>query len=317
MNDNRQDVAVLMAVYNGDRYLKAQIQSLLDQSWSDWKLYIRDDGSNDDTRAIALEFSKQFPDRIFVFPSDRKRLGVDGNFSYLLENVESDYFMFCDQDDVWLPGKIEKTIHCMRALEVEHGADTPLLVHTDLRVVDAQLNELDGSVWHYGHHDPKCSRKLNRLLAQNMVFGCATMINSALKKIAAPIPDCVLQYDYWLALVALCLGALDYVSEPTSLYRQHGDNSVGADQWGGNYIIRKCLSFFDKEALIKSLTAYRRQAAILLERYHDRLNAEQREMIQAYVAMDQERFFAKRKTLLKYGFFKTGIIRNIGLFMRI
>lgn len=311
------DLVVLLAAYNGERYLPAQIQSILDQSWSDWKLFIRDDGSCDGTRDVALGFAERFPDKIFVFPQDQKRLGADGNFSYLLENVEADYYMFCDQDDVWLPDKIEKTIQCMRNLEVEHGENTPLLAHTDLRVVDENLNELDSSVWHFGHHDPECSRKLNRLLVQNMVFGCTTMINSELKKIAAPIPEGVVQYDYWLALVVVCLGAVGYVSEPTSLYRQHGKNSVGAANWGFNYIFRKCLSFFDEKALLGALEAYRRQAAILLDRYHDRLNFEQQEMIRAYVNIERQGFIEKRITLLKYGFFKTGLVRNIGLFLRI
>jgi glycosyltransferase involved in cell wall biosynthesis len=314
---DKYNVAILLAAYNGGSYIAAQIRSLLDQSWPCWKLYIRDDGSDDDTLAIVSRFAKEFPDRILVFPPDRTRLGADGNFSYLLEHVESDYFMFCDQDDVWLPQKIEKSIQCMRDLESKHGTVTPLLVHTDLRVVDTGLRELDSSVWHYGYHAPEFSRQLNRLLVQNMVFGCSTLINARLKELAAPIPEGVVQFDWWLALVAVCHGAVGYISEATSLYRQHGENSVGAARWGLDYILRKCLHFFDREALTKSLALGRQQAAILLDRYGESLNAEHREMICAYTALGEQGFLARRKTLLKYGFFKTGLVRNMGLFLRI
>jgi glycosyltransferase involved in cell wall biosynthesis len=317
MNSDRPSVAILMATYNRQRYITAQIRSILDQSWSYWKLYIRDDGSSDDTPAIASQFAREFPDRIFVFPSDRTRLGVNSNFSYLMEHVESDYVMFGDQDDVWLPEKVEKSLQCMQALEARHGAEIPLLIHTDLRVVDADLDELDPSVWHYGYHNPAFSQELNRLLVQNMVFGCSILINARLKGLAMPIPDEVVQYDWWLALVSVCLGRVGYISDPTALYRQHGENSVGAQSWGLSYVLRKCLRFYDREALVKSLAASRRQAAVLLDRYGEDMGNEQREMISAYAGLDRLDFLAKRKTLLKYGFLKTGLIRNIGLFLRI
>jgi glycosyltransferase involved in cell wall biosynthesis len=306
-----------MATYNGERYVSAQIRSILDQSWRRWKLYIRDDSSNDDTSAILSRFAEEFPDRIFVFPPDQKRLGADGNFSYLLEHVESEYFIFCDQDDVWLPQKIEKSLQCMRALEAKHGSETPLLVHTDLRVVDTDLQELDSSVWHYGHHDPKCSQRLNRLLVQNMVFGCSTLINASLKKLAVPIPAGVVQFDWWLAQVSVCFGAVDYVSDSTLLYRQHGENSVGANRWDCKYILNKCLHFFDTEALIKALKSSRLQAAILLDRFGGALKSEQYQMIHAYISLEEQGLLTKRYTLFKYGFFKTGLIRNVGLFLRI
>ncbi len=310
-------VAILMATYNGERFISAQIESLLDQSWPHWKLYIRDDGSNDDTRVIVSHFAEEFPDRICVLPTDRTRLGADGNFSYLLERVESDYFMFCDQDDVWLPQKMENSLERMWALEAKYGAETPLLVHTDLRVVDTDLHELDSSVWHYGYHDPEFSKRLNRLLVQNMVFGCSILINARVKELAIPIPDGVVQFDWWLALVSVCFGVVGYVSEPTLLYRQHEENSVGAARWGLRYILSKCLRFFDREALIKSLALSRRQAEILLDRYRDVLRPEHREMVYAYASLGELGFLARRRTLLKYGFFKTGPIRNIGLFLRI
>ena len=317
MHDRRSSVAILMATYNGEHYIAAQIVSILAQSWPCWKLYIRDDGSRDATRSIALRFAEEFPERIFVFPPAEARLGADKNFSRLLENVESDYYMFCDQDDVWVPEKVEKSLRAMRALEEQHGADSPLLVHTDLRVVDTDLEELDASIWHYGRHNPEFSKHLNRLLIQNMVFGCATLINARLKELAAPVPDGVVQYDWWFALIAACFGHTEYIPESTLLYRQHGGNSVGATRWGLLYIFRKCLRFFDTEALSGALASSRRQAEILLDRYRESLNSEDRRMIAAYVHLGEQNFLIRRKTLWRYGFLKTGLVRNIGLFLRI
>ena len=317
MQEHRSRVAILLAAYNGERHIAAQIRSILDQSYTGWKLHIRDDGSRDATRAIALRFAEEHPDRICLFPRDEARPGADRNFSTLLEGVDSDYYMFCDQDDVWLPGKVEQSLRAMQSLEKRYGADSPLLVHTDLRVVDENLGELDSSVWHYGYHNPECSRRLNRLLIQNMVFGCATTINSRLKDLAAPVPDGVVQYDWWLALVAVCFGHIEYLREPTLLYRQHGDNSVGAARWGLDYILRKCRRLFDPEGPGGALAASRRQAEILLERYRDRLHGDRLRMISAYARLGDRNFFERRATLLRYGFLKTGLARNIGLFLRI
>jgi len=314
---DRSSVAILLAAYNGERFIEAQIRSILNQSWPHWKLYIRDDGSDDGTPAIASRFAGEYPDRISLSSSDQLRLGPDGNFSCLMEHVESDYFMFCDQDDVWLPEKVERSLQCMRALEGLHAATTPLLIHTDARVVDAELNELSPSAWSYGYHRPEFSRLLNRLLLQNMVFGCSVLINSAAKELASPVPPGVVQYDWWLALVTLCFGSIGYLSEPTLLYRQHEGNTVGATQWGAGYILRKALRFFDREALVRSLAASRHQAALLLERYADWLNADQRRAIEAYTALGNQGFIEKRRTILKYGFLKTGLIRNVGFFLRV
>ncbi len=317
MHNPRSNVAILMATYNGESYVAAQIRSILDQTWPYWKLTIRDDGSQDGTPAIVSRFAEDFPDRISVLPSNGTPLGADGNFSCLMRHVESDYFMFCDQDDVWLPGKVEKSLECMRALEEIHGTRCPLLIHTDLRVVDADLRELAPSVWRYGYHNPAFSRQLNRLLVQNMVFGCSILINSRLKELAAPVPESVVQYDWWLALAAVCLGHTGYLPESTILYRQHGRNSVGAARWGLGYVVRKCLRFFDTERLVKSFAVSRRQAAILLDRYGDNLKSEQRRIISAYVALGGQGWLARRATVLRYGFLKTGLVRNIGLFLRI
>ena len=290
MHDHQSSVAILMATYNGERYITAQIRSIVDQSWPRWRLYIRDDGSQDGTAAIVSQFAEEFPDRISVFPSGGTRLGADGNFSYLLEHVESDYFMFCDQDDVWLPQKVEKSLQCMWALEANHGSAIPLLVHTDLRVVDTNLSELDSSVWHYGYHDPAFSQQLNRLLIQNMVFGCATLINARLKELATPIPDGVVQYDWWLALVSALFGSYRVYVQAHPLCIASMRERSGCRPMGTRLCLRmKACVFRSPRRWRVHWLRVRRQAALLLDRYAESLRLDRRQTIAVYVALERTR----------------------------
>jgi glycosyltransferase involved in cell wall biosynthesis len=310
-------IAVLMTTYNGDRYVSEQVQSILEQSWTRWQLVIRDDGSQDNTISSTSNFARRYPGRILVVDEGGPRLGVDASFSRLLELTESKYYMFCDQDDVWLPDKMERTLRCMRFVEAEVGEETPVLVHTDLRVVDADLREIDRSAWHYSNLNPRSSSQLNRLLVQNTVFGCTIMINGALRSMATPVPRDVVQYDWWLALVSSCFGRSSFIAEPTLMYRQHGNNTVGVQRWGMAYVIKKLGQFYAYDGPMASLAASRRQAAILLDRYRERLRSDDRDMIEQYANLEERGFLAKRRILFRYRLLKTGLIRNIGLFARI
>ena len=315
--DDAPHLCILMATYNGEPYLSEQIDSLLQQSWSNWTLYIRDDGSRDHTSAILDRHAREHPSRIRMVPTDGVRLGVNGNFARLLEAADGPYFMFCDQDDVWLPGKIETSLQCIRSLESKTPPGTPLLTYTDLRPTDRNLRELDTSVWRYGKHDPAYGKRLNRLLVQNMVFGCTILMNTALKEAALPLPTEAAAYDWWFALVAACLGRTDYVPEATMLYRLHGRNAIGATAWGYRYILGKFSRFFDRATLVASLRQGQRQAGVLLERYKDRLSEEQCGLLKAYATLGDQGFLARRATLVRHGLFKTGLVRNFGLLARV
>ena len=105
------ELAILLSTYNGMNYLEEQVSSLLAQTYTDWKLYIRDDASTDNTLALIHELAKR-DERIIVMPSGRN-LGAKEGFMWMLRNVEADYYMFCDHDDVWLPRKVELTLKRM------------------------------------------------------------------------------------------------------------------------------------------------------------------------------------------------------------
>ncbi len=310
-------VSLLLATYNGGSYVAEQIDSVLNQSWSNWTLYIRDDGSQDETPAIINGYAKRHPSRIRIVPNDTVRLGVDGNFSRLLEVADGPYFMFCDQDDVWLPRKIARSVECIRSLESDARQEMPLLAYTDLRPVDRNLRELDASAWHYGKHNPDFGKQLNRLLVQNVVFGCTIIMNTSLKRAGLPVPEEAVCYDWWFALVAASLGTTDYVPEATMLYRLHGRNTIGAVEWGYRHIAGKIIRLFDRTELTASLLRGQRQAAALLDRHGALLPKDHRSVIEAYATLDKQGFLARRVTLVRYGLFKTGLVRNVGLLARV
>lgn len=142
-----------------------------------------------------------------------------------MNKTNADYIMFCDQDDFWLPNKIEKTLSLMKKTETDKTI--PVLIHTDLYVTNSDLEITCNSFFKYSHI--KNEKSLNRAIVQNCVTGCSVMINKALLNLAK-ITDAkdVIMHDWWLYLIASAFGKIDFLNEPTLLYRQHENNSVGA-----------------------------------------------------------------------------------------
>ncbi len=300
-------VTVLLAVYNGERYLAQQINSLLEQTVKDIKIIIRDDGSCDRSAEIISDFAKRYPEKISVI-SGAPTGSALGNFSQLVKSADDDYIMFCDQDDVWLPEKIEKTLSVMQTAE-KQTPDTPILVHSDVSVVDSNLHIVSPSFFEYQrlYQDNVC---LPRLLVQNYVTGCTVMINRALLDICGEIPDDCAMHDWWLALVAVIFGRIVCIDEPLMLYRQHGDNQVGAKSSHGMAYIRNKLATLDKVRTNYNITYT--QARRLNERYRERMNRSQCEILDAYCLMPQKNKLQKIRLMNKYGFKKGTTLRIIG-----
>lgn len=304
-------VDILMATYNGQQFLSEQIDSILTQTHSNIHLYIRDDGSQDDTRKIIQEKKALYPTKITHVPAE-VRLGIIGNFSALMEQSKAEYVMFSDQDDIWLPNKIAYTLSKLHSLEITHGTKCPLLVHTDLQVVDEKLKVLDLSFWNYSKLNPKRSHTLNKLLMQNVITGCTMMMNRALVDLSKPIPKEVMMHDWWIGLVAAAMGKVDTVNEPTILYRQHGKNQLGAKKERLFPLINRFLS--QPKEHIKLITTLLnrqcKQATLFLNRYESSLNKNQQEMVQSFSQLHNKPFLQKIYHVCKYRFFKNGFLRN-------
>ena len=240
-----EQIEILLSTYFGAEFLEQQINSLLNQSYKDIRITIRDDGSNDSTISIIKNYIERFPHQINLMPGC-ENIGSKRSFMKLLENATSDYIMFCDQDDVWLPDKVLDTLIEMRRLEQLYGSEYPLLVFTDLIPTDANLQPIATSLWHMQRLDPHLTLFWKKLLAQNVVTGCTIMVKKNICPFLAPFASLTVHHDQLIAVVASKYGHISWIDRPTIYYRQHDRNVVGASKFNFKYI-------FDKIKNIKNI----------------------------------------------------------------
>ncbi|MBQ8814216.1 MAG: glycosyltransferase family 2 protein [Lachnospiraceae bacterium] len=249
-------ISILMATYNGEKYLREQLDSILTQTEQNRILYVRDDGSTDKTLEIIHEYAMKYPGMIIPVHDDLGSQGCIRNFMAMLNYAQSDYYMFCDQDDIWMPDKVERTLKAMKAAETECGAASavknkackdvlPVCVHTDLQVVDESGAQVHPSFVEKLGLDAE-GATFASLIYSNAVTGCTMMINQAMKKLLDEVPESCMMHDQWIGLLAEGCGKRVYLPETTICYRQHGDNVMGA----------KGRSFVDKLGKILNIGGY-------------------------------------------------------------
>lgn len=223
------NIAILLATYNGERFIKEQLDSLLTQTYQDWHLYVHDDSSQDATVAIIKEFTDKHPDKITLLDYPPTG-GACSNFLSMLKRVEARYYMFCDQDDVWLPKKIEMSIEELKKQEEQHPQKA-IAVYTDLQIVDENLTPLFPSMWEHAGVYPQYLRTFADCGGHTAIAtGCTMLFNHQAKTVVGGFPaDKALMHDIWVCLCVLkCGGILTGIEEKTLLYRQHGHNTLGA-----------------------------------------------------------------------------------------
>ncbi len=302
-------VEILLGAHDGERYLAAQLDSILAQTHEDWRLTIRDDGSADGTLAIAEEYARRHPDRITVSSRTSASGSAACNFLELVAASTGRWVMLADQDDVWLPDKITVTLERMTELEASLGPGVPALVHTDLSVTDADLTVVEPSMVRSQVLDGAETR-LASLVIQNPVTGCTVMVNRALANRVGPPFDGVAMHDWWLAVLAAAFGGLAFVDRPTVLYRQHGANTVGARS--ARSLRYKLQRAGDRAGVVASLRASYAQAAAFLERYGDALTPEQTAVLRAAATLGTRGRLARVATLRRYGLWKNTWVKRAG-----
>ncbi|HFR3773817.1 TPA: glycosyltransferase family 2 protein [Streptococcus suis] len=293
-------VNILMSTYNGQQFLAEQIRSIQEQTFADWTLLIRDDGSTAQTREIIEEFEKKDSRIRFIEKATHKNLGVIKSFHHLLRYEKADYYFFSDQDDVWLPDKLEVSLREAQS----YPADQPLMVYMDLTVVNQDLQVMTESmIRSQSHH---ANTQLVQELTENTVTGGVAMINHSLAELWTGTED-ILMHDWYLALLASALGKLVFIDKPGELYRQHADNVLGArtlpkrfKKWIRPHILFKV--YWD---LIKNS---QKQASYLLDLP---LKKTDRELVQAYVSIMDKPLIERFKTLRKYGLSKNKAFHTI------
>ena len=306
-------VEVLLATYNGARFLREQIDSVLKQEGVGIRILARDDGSTDGTQALLAEYADALPEQFQVLHDDFRTGTARGNFGLLLQATTAKYVAFCDQDDVWLPGKLSTSMAVMRDMESAHGSTTPLLVYTDLRVVDDALRTVGESLWQTNHLAHAQSPSLASLLTENVVTGCTALLNRALIDRMATMPATAQMHDHWAALLASSLGAMAALPQATVLYRQHGGNVVGAVQ-GRQSLRAKIARFVSQEGVAarrKQYLADRAQAQSLLTLHGAEMTAERRDIVTGFLALEDMTRIKRLRSTTRLGLWRPDKQRRI------
>jgi glycosyltransferase involved in cell wall biosynthesis len=229
----KNNVAVLLSTYNGSKYIVELLESLSKQLFKDFDLIIRDDGSSDSTLNAILDYQKNNQLNIHIVDSEGN-VGAANSFIKLLDYANDcqqySYFLFCDQDDIWHQDKIEVLVNTIKAEEL-NNPDLPILVHSDLSVVNDNGEKIFPSFWKFQHIDPD-RNTTSRLLIQNTVTGCTAAINRALSNQIKVDVECMIVHDWWIALVASAIGKIVPIHQQLIDYRQHEQNVIGARQYG-------------------------------------------------------------------------------------
>lgn len=270
------EVAILMSTYNGSTYLSELLDSLLQQDYSRFRIVIRDDGSTDDTLSILADYAER-DHRICV--ETGKNIGCTASFMSLLLSSKADITMFCDQDDIWLPQKVSTAVDAL----TKTGLEKPILFHTDLTVVDRQLNLIsDSFMAQEGIRLPECY-SLQILAVQNCVVGCTLAMTSAFVELVARDEYALTSaamHDWWIALLATCKGQILYSSHSDILYRQHELNVSGAKR---RALFARIRSQFSIQG-IRKINVYRtriaRQAQAFLNKHGEEIGVENASILQ-------------------------------------
>lgn len=304
-------ITILMAAYQGEAYIREQLDSILAQEEIDWRLVIWDDGSQDATPEILEEYAACYPQQITV-RRNPKNLGSTKNFLSMLMAYDSEYYMFADQDDIWHPDKLTRTKRRMLQMEKRYGKETPALVCTDAAVVDREAKPLQPSFTRVQHFDMK-QRSLPHLLMENLCIGCTMMMNRALAALITELPEKARFHDWWVALAAAAFGNISYLDVPTLDYRQHGHNVVGTQDFT-SYVKGRLK---DVKAMKAALEATFAQAEEFLSIYgdHPKLSGERLSELSSFVRLPQMGLAERRLRTLRGGYVKSGLVRNLGLML--
>ena len=217
-------VQILLATYNGEKFLREQLDSIINQEYKSWEILIHDDGSNDNTILILSEYQNNFPNKIKLLIDKKIFFSASKNFFHLIENRsrEANLYCLCDQDDIWHKSKLKFIVERYNSKEDKE----PLLIHSDLSLIDDKGKLLENSHNKLINHQKNLITK-NTVLYYNPVPGCALSINSTLAdKIS--YSKFMVMHDWWILLSAIYINTnVVYINYPLVKYRQHSGNVLG------------------------------------------------------------------------------------------
>lgn len=285
-------VDILLATYNGAKYIRSQIMSIIGQSFEDWRLIIHDDGSTDETVAII----KRIVDPRIVLIEDEKKFGNPcGNFLYLTQFIESPYAMFCDQDDIWLDNKVEILYDAIQS----YPTDEPVVGYSQsyLWIPKTGITGMGAYT--------KFNRTLNHLLFNNGgIQGCAAIFNKKAGEYLMNYRGRDSMHDHLLNIVGLAFGKVFSIDLPLMLYRQHGDNQTGISRYNYSLWRRILLGIKMREPVIDK--RHYETIQDFYAQYRSVLPDEKRRVFEAYLNMPLLRLFQKLIAMVKFDFRREG-----------
>ena len=301
-------VDVVMSVNNEELYLVEMLQSLQAQTHENWRLFIRDNASTDNTADIIKKFAIK-DDRIFLLEDNHCILPVYLSFQEVLKSTSSEYIMFADGDDVWLPEKIRKSLEHIMGIESSSlNGKVPALVFSDLSVVDENLNSICDSMWAIEKINPDRT-KFRQLLMQDTGCGNTYIFNRALLDLSLTMKVGCNMHDIWFSLVASCFGVISYLSESTMLYRQHTGNECGSRSF--RYKINLYLK--NRDLLMQRMNVKFDMAENFRDVYSGRLSSKALQTLDAFIGLKHYSWLKKRYVMLRYGLFMHSWIKNLAL----
>lgn len=304
-------VEVLLATYNSSDYLDEMLDGLCAQTYDDFHLIVSDDLSSDDTVARIEARADRFRNPVEIIRRTHPSGSAQANFVSLFAKARGDIILTADHDDIWLPQKIARAVAALEAASARQqpqGAQTPLLYHCDLKVIDGQGRPKADSFWAFKSIDPGAGRSLPRSIMHPTVTGCAMAMNRPLLEMLKDMPPTCTMHDWWITLVAAAFGEVISDPEPQILYRIHGKNASRP---------RKVSPL----AALLQLERVKRMRAVIHQRitqgqmfydcYGPRLSENQRRQLELLLAVPQAGFVGKRLNLLRGGFLWPGLWRNL------
>ncbi|HEY0275309.1 MAG TPA: glycosyltransferase family 2 protein [Paenirhodobacter sp.] len=296
----RQRTEILLATYNSADYLQLMLDSLAAQTFRDFHLIVSDDMSTDGTVALVEAAAGKFQHPVEIIRRTTPSGSASANFGTLLARSEADYVLLADHDDIWFPGKVERAIARIRAVEARKGTDMPVMTHSDLCVINADGMQTAPSYWSFKSIDPRAGQRLGTALVYPTVTGCAMAMNRALVARTGVIPEQSLMHDWWINLVAASFGEVDYDPEPQILYRIHGRNVSKPRRTS---LFHSAMQFDRYQRLHNILHKRVSQGSAFRERYLSDLPADARKTVEVFASLPSSGPLSRRWKLLKGGFF--------------
>ena len=325
-------IEILLATYNGERFLPEQIESITSQSFKDYNILASDDNSSDCTFEILRSYESVLGEKIKVVQSNTH--SAKENFYNLLDMADDEYIALCDQDDFWESDRLKKSLEAIQRLEKRYGKETPILVHSDLEIVDGNLNsqnkkmsELTGisEAIKYAKKESKylytisTEKSFSRYLVENNITGNTVIINKALLDIYKR-PKVSFMHDWWLGLIAFTFGKVGFLNECLVKYRQHESNELGAK----NPLELRNIKKRNKQKIRENYDCMFAQVEEFLRLYKDELGKSRsadtyfaRKYLNAFANMKSKNRISKIRDILKYSFFKSSKILTIGEMLNI